>query len=318
MKLVSVAASLSALVICSNGWLAAFALGNGGTPNESVEAFLQRYYQSIPKAKTLQDMEVFYTPAPKDEKTKALIDNPLIARFILQQLQNEPTKVKILSKTEKNGALYLDVAPEVMPKKYQDDSQQPGFTIKGSVVVVKADNGWLVHKDYWSVHTKSKSGEMTESFGRNPPEWGTAGSDNRPGANTSAAATSATETATGAPPTVIVESPKPPQGYDDMFLARFKSKWHPTGKGKQFAAMKVTPDGKLEEMRIGGKDAAGDTKELVQALKDAQPFPPLPPDLVQKPFVWMQLFWTSDGVGSSGPYFDDKIPESIGQDMHPI
>lgn len=141
-----------------------------GAPTESVEAFLARYYQAIPKAKSLLDLESWYTPMPPDPKLKSMLEEPELMAFFMEAMKGEPTAVKVISKTVKGDRIYLDVAPAAIPQRFAQASTRPGFSMTGSVIVVADGDKWKVHKDFWSVKSTSKNGSETTSFGRNPPD----------------------------------------------------------------------------------------------------------------------------------------------------
>lgn len=139
-------------------------------PAESIEAFLSRYYQAIPKAKTLLDLESWYTPMPPDPKLKSMLEEPGLMAFFMDALKGEPTAVKIVSKTVKGDRIYLDLAPQAIPQRFLEASKHPGFSMTGSAILVADGDKWKVHKDFWTVKSTYKDGSETTTFGRNPPE----------------------------------------------------------------------------------------------------------------------------------------------------
>lgn len=139
-------------------------------PAESVEDFLSRYYQAIPKAKSLTDLESWYTPMPPDAKLKSMLEEPALMAFFMDALKGEPTAVKVISKTVKGDRIYLELAPKTIPPRFVDASTHPGFSMTGSVIVVADADKWKVHKDFWTVKSTYKEGSETTTFGRNPPD----------------------------------------------------------------------------------------------------------------------------------------------------
>jgi len=139
---------------------------------EAPEAFLQKYYTALHGAKHVWDMDKYCTPMPEAEKQKQLQllkeGPPGIEEFMVQMLQQEPDKVKVVSKREEGDKAYLELAPETIPKDFLEASKSPNFSMKGEAILVKDGNSWLVYKDFWTVLTKDKDGSSKTTFGRNP------------------------------------------------------------------------------------------------------------------------------------------------------
>lgn len=139
--------------------------------SETPEAFLERYYAAVQKAKSLQDLDPYCTPIP--EKIKArdaeLMKDAMFSQFAVQMMKSEPTKFKVLSKRQEGDRVYMELAPNPVPAEFAAQSKNPGFSMKGEAILVSdGKGGWKVHKDYWVVQSKDKNGSSKTSFGRNP------------------------------------------------------------------------------------------------------------------------------------------------------
>lgn len=162
MAIRKIALFVSCLSICLS-LSASAAFSESG---ETVEQFLSRYYTSLHKAKSLEDIKPFFIVKKEEEKPDI---NPemfkMVEELALSVVRGEPEKVKIISKKEEpNGRVRLELAPDKVPPEHLSKSGEPGFSMTGSVVLVKDNGEWKVHKDYWTV--KSKDSNL--GFGKDP------------------------------------------------------------------------------------------------------------------------------------------------------
>ncbi len=268
---------------------------------EKASAFLERYFAAIGTAKSASDLSQFYDDADKVRKEPTL--NPMVRKamddFALSCIKQEPTKVKILSEAnDRSGGLRFSLVPAAIPPAYESASRKPGFSMTGSVVLIKRTDGWKVYKDYWVVKAKDKFGVAETSFGKDPD-----GEHEK-------------EQKASAPPPAKNSSRNPEADYQHNFRERLMDSWNPPGSGKVHAAFKVSASGGIGT--VSAKDekhskAAEDyVRQRIMALKTVGN---LPPGFKTKPHVWMYFDWSSNAKAISGPYFEDQFPDFISYDL---
>jgi hypothetical protein len=293
-----------ASVICVAGSLgmteAAFAFdavseaktAGGGAPDD----FLKAYYCAMNKAAGPKDIEPFMATVVK-EKMKPVPEEvdlgPLFAEMIHQ---THPAEVKIDSKREEAGRVLYDLSPVSVPKACADMAKDKSFSMKGSAVLVKEDGLWKVYKDYWVAEAKNADGNMRMAFGTDPDKK----SDVGPGGNVSS------DDSPG--------SPSEKADYSDRLRDYLMSKFKHDGSGKQiYIALKVSADGTVSDLNVGGEKPQKEAEEKVRALfASVQPLPALPAEMASKPYAWMMFDWQDNGgICISGPYFQENIPDWV-------
>ncbi len=256
---------------------------------ESAEDFLHRYFYTLANAKSVMEMKKFYLTTKEDPKTDEMLKDPVFAKFALSMIQGDPARVKIVSKKEELNKVTFQLVPIDIPTQYQEQSKQPGFSMTGEAIVITDNGGWKIYKDYWTVISNESGAKSTIRFGRDP--------DSKVGDSRGDSDT---------------KSAMPPEDYDSKFRHRIMENWKQSGKGNLYALVHVLPDGKLDEVIVGSEtDQKSAFQQAKAMLADLQPFPTLPADKLSTPYAWMQISWSDDGKGFSGPYFNDKYPSYI-------
>ncbi len=266
---------------------------------ESGRAFLERYFAAIGTAKSVSDLSQFYDDADmieKDSKSDPMVHKAL-EDFALLCIKQEPIKVKVLSETkEPSGGLRFSLVPAVIPKDYESASKQPGFSMTGSVVLIRKGDSWKVHKDYWVVKTKG-FGTAVTSFGKDPD-----GDHEK-------------EQKASAPPT-RTSFRDPEDDYQDKFRRRFMDDWNAPGSGKVHASFKVSANGAIGAVSVKDKNHSKSAEDYVrQRITSMKTVGTLPPGFRNKPNVWMYFDWSKDANAVSGPYFDEQLPDFVSYDL---
>lgn len=256
---------------------------------ESAEEFLQRYFYTLANAKSVMEMKKFYVITNDDPKAEEMLKDPTFAKFALTMMQGEPAKVKVVSKKEEPNRVTFQLLPIEVPTQYQAQSKQPGFSMKGEAIVITDNGEWKIYKDYWTVISNDGGSKSTFRFGRDP--------DSKVGDRKDDSDN---------------KSSMPPEDYDTKFRHRIMDDWKQKGKGSVYALVRVSPEGKLSEVIVGGEtDQKAAFDEIKTMLSALQPFPALPADKLSTPYAWMQISWSEDGKGFSGPYFNEKCQDYI-------
>lgn len=256
---------------------------------ESAEAFLHRFFYTLANAKSVMEMKKFYVVTKSDDpKADEMLKDPVFAKFALTMMKGEPSKVRVISKVEGPNKVTFQLAPVDIPAQYQAQSKQPGFSMTGEAIVITDNGDWKIYKDYWTVISNESGSKSTFRFGRDPDSK-VGGSDGESDA----------------------KSPMP-EDYESQFRHRIMENWKQSGKGNVYALVHVLPDGKLDEVIIGGEtDQKSAFAQAKAMLSDLQPFPALPADKASTPYAWIQLSWSDEGKAISGPYFNDKYATYI-------
>lgn len=281
-KLLLYSAVLTGILLacpCSRSWAA-----------ETPEAFLQRYFNTLTSAKSLDQLKPFYTPDKDAAKTDEMLQDPTASAFALAMVKSEPSKVKILSRKTTQGVVTFKLAPLVIPPQYSAESKKAGFSMTGEVVLHAKGDSWLVHKDYWQVKSIVAGGTGTLSFGRNPD------GDNDKGSILDSSAS----------PSILPEA----KDFEGQLRDRLMNAWQTTGNGDSiYVVFRLQPDGKVSELSVKGEKAAQPAAEAqISQLFASVTLPSLPPDQHNKPVAWMMFDWHDGSRSISGPYFDETAP----------
>lgn len=255
-------------------------------PAEAPDVFLKRYFETLHTVKSLEDLKPFYpniTSKEEDEFKNAPAEmKKMVEQLALGMCKQEPRTVKILSKQDKNGKVYFELAPDEIPTEFKKHSTDKRFSMKGSVALVNEGGKWKVYKDHWQVKTYD-NGEMKVSFGRDPDKED-AESQSQSQAN-------------------------PESDYGDKLRKVFTSDWTAKGKGAVQAIFKVS-NGSLVEITADAKGDKSQADFIKSLMANAKSVPELPKEMEEKPYGWMQFEWQDNSYCVNGPFFGSE-PQKI-------
>ena len=256
-------------------------------PSEAPDAFVKRYFQTLHTAKSLEDLRPFYPVSTAKEEAEYK-DAPADMKKMIEQLalgmcKQEPRTVKIVSKENKNGKIYFELAPDEIPTEFKKQSTDSRFSMKGSVALISEGGQWKVYKDHWKVKAYD-SGEMKISFGRDPDK-----EDAEPKSESSRSVDSE---------------------YSDQIRDLFTKDWSAKTKGAVQTTFKIT-DGTLSEIIIESKGNNKEQADFIRSLlTSAKSIPVLPKEMEETPYVWVQIEWNTDAYCINGPFFRSE-PQKI-------
>lgn len=264
------------------------------------DKFLHHYYATVKKAKSLETLLPFYRKEQLAEMDKMKKEAPRdmnVDKLMLEMMQEEqPGKVKILSKKAGPERVEYKLEPASLPADKQALKAQGNFTMTGELIIVKEDGNWKVYKDYWKSKTKDKNGSYSSSFGINPDRKKSTAKANGSQVDNSAVSTE-------------------PNSFDSKFRDVFFKNWRaPKSKGSVYAALKLAEDGKITDSHFFSKKEGQDREVLFiqNMVKNTENLPPLPDKYKSKPYAWMLFSWSEKGAKAvSGPYFASSYPEWV-------
>lgn len=126
-----------------------------------AERFVHDYYAAADKAASLVDLDHWYSSSVPKHKPE---DAEKTVWLVQMHRSLFPSRVKIVSFVRpRSDTVVFTLSPALIPRAFEQQSKEEGFSMTGKLVLVQEAGQWKVHQDLWTVSDFTRQNDR--SFG---------------------------------------------------------------------------------------------------------------------------------------------------------